>query len=178
MRCLVRDTFGQRSKIRYVVAAQVSMRFHLAPLLIIAVVGLTPIIPSSADELGVSITSPDRPPVWFNRSGEKLSQYLEWSCPKEQLVLHVALANVGNTPAVWRNQSYIDSFALTFPMVRLNRSQNRLYVAHHGHESDIGHLEPGVFGDRVVLDNRLELSAHRENGVIKAAISPSGNSSR
>jgi hypothetical protein len=132
--------------------------------------------PCQADGPGFAITSPDHPPVWYNRSGDKLSQYLEWSRSKEQLVLHVAYANVGNTSAVWRNQSYADTFELSFPAVHLDSANNRLYVAaRHGHTSTIGHLEPGVFGDRVVLEHHLELSAHRQNGVIKAAINSAGS---
>ncbi len=144
-------------------------------LLLVIVVGLISNVPGRAGEPSLSIASPDHPAVWYNRSGEKLSQYLEWICSKEQLVLHVAYANVGNTSAVWRNQSYVDAYELSFPTVRLDRSNNRLYVvSKHGHESSIGHVESGAFGHRVVLDRRVELSAHRQNGVIKAAINSGG----
>ncbi len=130
-------------------------------------------MPGLADPSGVSIVSPDRPRVWYNPSGDKLTQYLEWSPAQGQLILHVAYANVGDTTAAWSDQYYLDSFQLAFPSVHLDSSRNRLYVVTgHGHQSEIGHLEPGVMGDRVVLDDHYQLSAHRRNGVVEAAIKP------
>ena len=145
-------------------------------ILLVVVVGLVSNWPSRGSEPNLSITSSDHPQEWYNRTGDKLSQYLEWSRSKDHLVLHVAYANVSDTSSVWREQSYVDSFDLSFPTVRLDRSANRLYVvASHGHESTIGHLESGAFGNRVVLEHHLELSAHRHNGVIRASINSVGS---
>jgi hypothetical protein len=116
------------------------------------------------------ITSPDRPPVWFNLSGDKLSQYLEWSHTKHQLVLHVAYANVANTPAVWSEQSFIDTFHLSFPTVRLDKNKTLYAKAQHNELITVGHIEPSIFGDRVILSKGLEVSAHRRNGVVNGSI--------
>jgi hypothetical protein len=139
-------------------------------LVVMAVAGLSQ-LPCSAGPSNVCITSPDHPAVWYNRMGDKLTQYLEWNQAEDQLVLHVAYANVGNTSAVWRDQYDIDTFKLAFPNVHLDSTNNRLYVVtRHGHEDSIGHLEPGVLGTRVVLNPDLELSAHRQHGVVNASI--------
>jgi hypothetical protein len=134
-------------------------------------------LPASADQAAFSITSPDRPAVWYNRTGDKIGQYLDWSNAKNQLVLHLAY-NLGNSTSYERDQTWIDNFELSFPNVHLNRSNNRLYfVGEHGREITIGHLEPGIAGTRVVLDN-AELSAHRRNGVVEAAIKSVSSPSR
>ena len=142
----------------------------LLKFLVVIAGGILTQLPCLAGQPDFCITSPDRPAVWYNRTGDKLSQYLEWNQAKDQLVAHVAYANVGNTPAVWRDQSYIDTFKLAFPTVHLDSSRNRLYVADRGHRNNIGHLEPGVFGIRVVLNSNLELFAHRRDGVVNASI--------
>jgi hypothetical protein len=148
-------------------------------LILIIAAGCLLQLPCLAGQPNFSITSPDRPPVWYNRTGDKLSQYLEWSRTKGQLVLHVAYANVSDTAAVWSDQSYIDTFELSFPTVHLDSLKNRLYVvADQGREINIGHLESSVFGTRVALNPDLEFSAHRRNGVVQAAIKPVNSPNR
>jgi hypothetical protein len=146
-------------------------------LLLLIVAGSLLQVPCSAGQPLFCITSPDRPPVWYNRAGDKLSQYLDWSNSKDQLVLHVAY-NLGNSTSYERDQTWIDTFELSFPSVHLDRSKNRLYfIADHDREITIGHLESGVVGTRVVLEN-AELSAHRRNGVVQAAIKSVSSPSR
>ncbi len=117
-----------------------------------------------------SITSPDHPPDWYNRAGEKLSETLSWSTSKQELFLTVAYSNIAATSFVWRDQTYVDSFNLSFPSVRLDRSDNRLYIREKGNRIGIGRLEPGLFGSRVILDEEVSVSAQRRNGYVEAAI--------
>jgi hypothetical protein len=150
---------------------------HLKLLLIIVAVSLSQ-LPCSAGQPNFCITSPDRPPVWYNRTGDKLSQYLDWSHSKGQLVLHVAY-NKGDSTSYQRDQTLIDSFELSFPTVHMDWSKNRLYVvADHGREITIGHVDTGGLESRVILEDNLELSAHRRNGVVQAAIKSVGNLNR
>jgi len=145
--------------------------------LISAVITLS-LLPCSAGEPSFCIVSPDHPPAWYNIAGDKLSQKLTWSDSKEQLRLHVAYSQVAS-PAVWRDQTLIDTFELSFPSIHLNRITNRLYfIGANGREIDVGHLAPGPFGTRVVLDDNVELSAHRHDGVIRAAIESGNGSTR
>jgi hypothetical protein len=143
---------------------------RLPRLLLVILVGFLSQLPCSADQTAFSITSPDRPPVWYNTTGDKLTQYLDWSHSKGHLVLHVAY-NRGESTSYERDQTLVDSFELSFPTVQMDWSKNRLYiVSGRGSEVTIGHLDSGVLGTRVVLDNHFELSAHRRNGVVQAAI--------
>jgi hypothetical protein len=144
----------------------------------IILAGYFSLLSSLASPPALSIASPDHPPVWYNRTGDKLTQYLEWSNSKDQLVLHVAYSSIPSSPEVWSDQYYIDKFKLSFPTVRLDRSQNRLYFANHGHEITVGHLDSGILGTRVELENNVELSAHRSNGVLHATIRSVNSPSR
>ena len=149
-------------------------------VLLVVVLGALGRTPSFADQLqsGFSITSPDRPPVWYNASGDKLSQYLNWSDEKGELVLHIAY-NHGNSDAFWRDQTWVDSFELSFPMVHLDRLQNRLYfIGDGGRKLTIGHLAPGLNGSHVMLEKGVELSAHRRNGSVNATIRTIGERTR
>ncbi|MCE0523487.1 MAG: hypothetical protein LV480_11320 [Methylacidiphilales bacterium] len=121
------------------------------------------------------LTSPDKPAVWYNRSGDKVSEYLAWDDAKEKLVLLLSYNRVEFLSD--RDQTYYDNFQLAFPTVRLDRSTDRLYfVGKNGREITIGHLEPGILAQRVVLDDGVQLSAHRRNGIILASIASTGAS--
>jgi len=125
--------------------------------------------PAWATAFGFSITSPDRPAIWYNRAGDKVSQHLDWDREKREVVLYVAYNTVEFMPLA--DQTYYNTFRLSFPMVRWDESTNRLYfIDRHGRRIDIGHVEPGIMGDRVVLNDDVRLSAQRSNGVIHAAI--------
>jgi hypothetical protein len=118
---------------------------------------------------GVSLTSPDHPAIWYNPVGDRVEQYLTWDRAKGVLMLNVAYDEEESRPV--RDQFYYDSFHLSFPMVRLDEATNRLYVpGGHGGRVFIGHLEPGMMGNRVVLNDDLEFAAHRDGREIHATI--------
>src|ERR1700677_4130259 len=88
-----------------------------------------------------SIISPDRPPIWYNPVGMKVSQNLEWE--KGELVLHLAYDRVEFTPS--SDQSYYDTFKLSFPTIHLDGSTKHIYFqADDGRKVDIGRLESSV----------------------------------
>jgi hypothetical protein len=112
-----------------------------------------------------SVVSPDQPPVWYNRAGQKVSQYLVWDKPKGELTLNVAYNQLQNEQTY--DETYYDTFKLRFPTVHFNPSTDHLFVNdENGRPVNIGHLD----GTRVVLDNGFVLSAHRRNGVVLAMI--------
>ena len=140
-------------------------------LIIIFIINLFVAGSAVAGEGHFVLTSPDAPSVWYNRSGDKVTQYLRWSDSKQALVAHVAYNELPSDSASWREQDRVDRFELSFPMVRLDRSTNELYVVgRRGYKITIGHIETGPFGTRVALANDLELSAHRVNGFLHAEI--------
>jgi hypothetical protein len=115
------------------------------------------------------LVSPDRPAVWYNLAGDKVSQELSWDRSKQELVSYVAYSRVEDTPI--RDQTLYDTFKLSFPMVRLDESNDSLYfVGKNGHRVTIGHLESGILGTRVVLNDDVQFSEHRHDGVVHAAI--------
>jgi hypothetical protein len=135
-------------------------------LLILIVTGvLLSQLPCSA---GFCLTSPDRPAIWYNRAGDKLNQSLAWSSSKGELILYVTYNRVQFLQS--RDDLLVDNFQLSFPSVRLDRSQNRLYfVDKANHRMTIGRLDSGL-GNGVVLAPGVKLSAHRQNGVLVASI--------
>ena len=120
---------------------------------------------SSTNAAAFSVVSPDQPPVWFNRAGQKVSQYLLWDTSKGELILNVAYNQLQNEQTY--DETYYDTFKLRFPTVHFNPSANHFFVNdENGRPVTIGHLD----GSRVVLDNGFQLSAHRHNGVVLAMI--------
>lgn len=93
-------------------------------------------------------------------------------------MLHVAYKR-GESTSFPSDQTLIDAFELSFPTVHMDWSKNRLYaVDDRNQEVSIGHLESGVLGTRVILNDNVKLSAHRQNGVVEAAIKSDNPPSR
>ncbi len=138
-------------------------------LLLAAMLGLLWISSGTASGTGFVLTSPDRPPIWFNRSGDKVEQDLSWDRAKQELVLYISYDRVQFIPE--RDQTYYDTVRLAFPTVRLDESTNQLYfIGDRGRKIAIGHLESGIFGERAVLNDDVQLSAHRGHDVVRAQI--------
>ncbi|HEY0257828.1 MAG TPA: hypothetical protein VGC39_10325 [Candidatus Methylacidiphilales bacterium] len=141
----------------------------LGLIIFTAALGLLPV---SADW---AITSPDHPAIWYNPSGMKVSQDLNWDRTRQMLVLNLAYDRVEFTPQ--NDQTYYDTFRLFFPTIHLNGSNNRLYFqADDGRHIEIGRIESGIFGNRAVLDDNYQLSAHRRDGRIEAKITMASGS--
>jgi hypothetical protein len=146
-------------------------------LVLVPVMGILLLSSGSATAYGFSLTSPDRPPVWYNLAGDKVSQELDWDRSKQELVSYIAYSRVEFTPE--RDQTLYDTFHLTFPMVRLDESTDQLYfVGKNGHRVTIGHLESGFLGTRVVLNDDVRFSENRRDGVVRAMIASAGSAER
>jgi len=135
--------------------------------------GLLWLLSVSTAASGFSLTSPDRPAVWFNRAGDKLNEQLSWDSSKQELIYYVAYNRTENMPT--RDQTLYDTFQLSFPMVRLDASSNLLYfIGKGGHRITIGHLESGFFGTQVVLNDDVQLFEDRTDGIVRATIATVG----
>jgi hypothetical protein len=135
-------------------------------LMMVAVLPLS----ASPTTSGFSVASPDHPPIWFNRSGDKVSQELSWDKARRELVLYVSYDTIQNW--VTNDQWYYDNFKLSFPDVRLNESTGSLYfMDQHGRHITLGHIEDGAFGRHVVLDDDVQLVVNRHDDAIHASIS-------
>ena len=125
--------------------------------------------PCRAGQGGFCVVSPDRPVVWYNRSGDEIGKELAWNNSKQKLEVYVAYSNTAYTSN--HDQTLYDRFRLSFPTVRLEGATGRLYVRDEkGRENEIGHLRSGFLGSRVVLDKNVRVSVHRKNGVVTAAL--------
>jgi hypothetical protein len=118
---------------------------------------------------GLYIESPDYPAVWYNRTGDKVGQELAWNRAKQLLILYVSY---GNQPVIeQRNPLSYDSFQLTFPRVHLDPSTAVLYSTDEkGRRTDIGRLNPGMFGTKVILNPGIDVIVHRGKSFLSAAL--------
>jgi hypothetical protein len=115
----------------------------------------------------VLLASPDHPRTWWSNPFDKRSEYLEW----KQGTLNGRVVYAAPSYMDSWNPVLYDSFKVTFPDVRFDAPNNRLYyVTPHRHEVTVGHLEPGVFGSRVVLEKGIDFDAHRNHGRLDAAL--------
>lgn len=117
----------------------------------------------------VLVVSPDRPPDWYNRAGDKVGEELDWNAERHQVEARVAYNRLDYDSE--RDQTYYDRFQLAFPNIRLDDATGRLFVVNHaGRREGIGYLKDGALGRRVVLDENLRFSVFRANGVVNAVI--------
>jgi len=116
-----------------------------------------------------SIPSPDHPQTWFTYYYDKLDQRLRWSDKDRTLYLAVTYSLAPYTDG--DDPTQYTTFWLKFPSVRLDDARGRFYhVAQDGSKVDIGRRVSGPFGDRVVLNKNVHLSAHRKNDELKAKL--------
>jgi hypothetical protein len=58
------------------------------------------------------LTSPDRPAIWYNWTGDKLEQSLEWNGKRQELLARVAYSELESRPL--RDQYFYDTFGCLF----------------------------------------------------------------
>jgi hypothetical protein len=101
---------------------------------------------------------------------DKLDQSLSWNARRQSLDLEITYTLQGEWP-LHDDPDLYNRFTVHFPAVHLDPATRQLYFASSpGRRTFIGTVQPSFFGRRVVLDRNVEVSAHRRNGVIDAAI--------
>ena len=124
---------------------------------------------AAADEGGVILASPDHPRTWWTGDWDQFDHYVQWNSALGKLEGHVSFGDLASSD--WANPMLYESFKVTFPGVHLNAREGRLYLLdRHKRQLTIGHLEPGVYGSRVELEPNVDLSTHRHNGHLDAAL--------
>ena len=142
------------------------MKIAAAFLALLALVGA---LPCAAAPRSLLLISPDRPPDWYNRAGDKVGEELDWDAGRHQVEARVAYNRLDYISE--RDQTYYDRFQLSFPAIRLDDATHRLYfIDRAGHREGIGYLRDGALDRRVVLDKNLRFSIFRANGVVNAVI--------
>lgn len=116
-----------------------------------------------------SIVSPDRPRTWLVGGNDKLDQRLRWSDQKNALFLDVTYSLLFYTDGLHPTQ--YQTYTVSFPEVRLNPADQTLFFEDgHGHRVVLGYLRGGMFGQEVVLNPNVILSAKRAAGVLGARL--------
>ncbi len=118
-----------------------------------------------------TIASPDHPRSWYvGADFDKLDQSLRWDERHQVLCLDITYTLQGEWP-VRQDPDLSNRFTVRFPVVRFDPASRQLYFASSpGRRTFIGSVQSSFFGPRVALDRNVEVSAHRRNGVIDAAI--------
>jgi hypothetical protein len=126
-------------------------------------------LPLSAWAENFWIASPDHPSIWYNRSGDKISQELIWNASRNELLAEVAYNELEYLSL--RDQLHYDTFKLSFPTIHLNEATGRLYfVDRRKHRHDIGSVKNSSPGAKVTLDPEVHFSVYRRDGVVNAVI--------
>ena len=117
----------------------------------------------------VLTTSPDHPRTFWTSGFEERDKYVQWNADAGALEAHVVYGTPSYTDS-W-NPALYDHFKASFPNVHLDARAGRLYLfGQHKHEVTIGHLEPGVIGNRVELEKNVDLDVRRHDGHLDAAL--------
>ncbi len=128
------------------------------------------VLAASPTDTRILTTSPDHPRTFWTSGWEMMDHYTNWNADAGALEAHVTYG-APSADTNWWNPVYSDSFKVKFPKVHLDAREGRLYLLDsHKHQVTIGHLQPGVFGDRVELEKNVDLSTHRHNGHLDAAL--------
>jgi hypothetical protein len=143
--------------------------FILSATLLIAVSAV-----ASAGTVGTfSIVSPDRPRTWLVGGNERLDQRLRWSDRKNKLFLDVSYSLFFYTDGLHPTQ--YQTYTVSFPEVHLSSVNRTLFVDDgHGHQTIVGYLKYGLFGQQVDLCPNVTLSANREDGFLNAKLIVAG----
>ena len=131
---------------------------------------LATVLAAAPVDTRVLTTSPDHPRTFWTSGREQVDHYVQWNADAGALEGHVTYGTASYTGSWW-NPAYYDSFKVQFPNVRLNTQEGRLYLLDsRKREVTIGYLQPGVFGQRVELEKNVDLSMHRHDGHLDAAL--------
>ncbi len=126
---------------------------------------------SSEVPSAIRIESPDHPPAWYLTGNFwKLSQSLRWDRKSQILYLDVTYSINGEWPNMEDSDLY-KTLSVSFPQVKADRSRNLLYVrSNNGRNIPLARVGSSFFGPRTSLLHNVEISAHRQNGVLDAAL--------
>lgn len=116
------------------------------------------------------IMSPRHPATFYFSSTDKLSQELRWDKDTRTLFAYVTYSLVSGGGEDEQDPSNYKTFELPFPTVILDQKNNLVALGDQYKSVHLGHLESGIFGPKVVLNNNVRLSAHRKNGSLSAKL--------
>lgn len=138
----------------------------LAVILIVAAAGGLQAGTQQAPVPGFTIVSPDHPGTWEVAFNDKVGQSLRWS--DGGLVLDVTYSRITYTDTI--PASDFKTYTVTFPGVMLDAGGNLYVLDSQKRKIIIGSRAGGPFGKQIHLASGVELSAHRRDGRLNAAL--------
>jgi hypothetical protein len=112
-----------------------------------------------------------RHPRTFDVSGnDKLAQDLRWNQEAQTLSVYVTYSMVSGGGDDELDPSNYKVLELPFSGVHLDEKSNLFVLNSQNERVILGRLESGIFGAKVVLNNNVQLSAHRHNGELSAKL--------
>jgi hypothetical protein len=116
------------------------------------------------------ITSPRHPRTFDVEANDKLSQELRWNPTTQSLSAVVTYSYVSGGGDDELDPANYRVLELPFPNVHVDEKSNLFALNDHKERVSLGHLESGIFGDKVVLNNNVRLSAHRHENELAAKL--------
>lgn len=126
--------------------------------------------PSEGTSATMVIFSPRHPASFYFSGNDKLSQELRWNKETQTLEACVTYSLVSGGGDDEDDPSNYKTFELPFPTVKLDQNNNLIAFGRQNRAVHLGHLEGGIFGPKVVLNDNVKFSAHRRNGSLSAKI--------
>jgi hypothetical protein len=102
-------------------------------------------------------------------ANDKLGQDLSWDRETQTLTAHVTYSLISGGGYDNVDPSDCETFDLPFPSVSVDR-KNNLYILSKNEKIMLGHLKNGIFGPNVVLNDNVQLVAHRYSGKLLAKL--------
>lgn len=135
--------------------------------------------PLTGDSIGgtplLVITSPRHPRTFDITGNDKLSQDLRWDAETQTLSAFVAYSLVSGGGDEEIDPANYRVLQLPFPGVKLDKDSNLFVLDSQNRKLFIGHLESGIFGGKVVLNDNVRLSAHRHDRELSGKLVVSAN---
>ena len=109
------------------------------------------------------VPSPRHPRTFDIGANDKLSHELRWDEETQTLSAFVAYSLVSGGGDDDMDPANYRVLQLPFPDVKLDKDSNLFVMDSQNRKLLIGHLESGIFGAKVVLNENVRLSAHRRD---------------
>jgi hypothetical protein len=135
--------------------------------------------PLTGDSIGgkplLVITSPRHPRTFDITGNDKLSQELRWDAETQTLSAFVAYSLVSGGGDEDIDPANYRVLQLPFPGVKLDKDRNLFVLDSQNRKLFIGHLDSGIFGSKIVLNDNVRLSAHRHDRELSGKLVVSAN---
>ena len=111
----------------------------------------------------IVIISPRHPRTFDVSGNDKLSQELRWNTETQTLSAFVTYSLVSGGGDADLDPANYRVLELPFPSIKLDKNDNFFVLDSRNRKLGIGRLGSGIFGNKVILNKNVQLSAHRRD---------------